>query len=169
MYYRHSEQIALLAAGKSVQWGKRQFFSGPNAVDDIIFCSERAKMILQDRWENLEFWPVKKYNTSNYITGVYQLFFSECLPVEAFKGGHPTTCSKCGRKMIRITKGIQQLEISRKYFQNSNSVYRTGDILTEQFIGYATFSLNIVSQEFYQYCEANQMNRGMIYEPIKLI
>lgn len=169
LYYRHSEQADVLSVTKPVKWGTRQFFSGPNAADDIIFCSERAKAMLGNLWQGLEFWPVKKCNTSGYLTDLYQLFFSECLPIEAIGGGHLTACNICGRKIVRIAEDMPQIEIKREYLTNSNKVYRTGDVLTVQRKGYTTFSVNIVPQEFYRYCEKNQMNRGMVYEPIKLI
>ena len=44
-----------------------------------------------------------------------------------------------------------------------------GDVLTEQKRGYHTSSFNIVSQEFYQYCEKYGMNRSMVYEPVKML
>lgn len=168
-YYKHSEQIDFLSVTKPVKWGTRQFFSGPNAADDFIFCSEKAKSILGDQWKGLAFWPVKKYNTFKYMADLYQLFFAECLPFEAFNGGKVATCNNCGRKILRITEGAGQLAIDRTYLQDQKRVYKTGNILTEQLKGYNTFSLNIVSQEFYQYCEKYKMNQGMIYEPIRLI
>lgn len=168
LYYRHSEQIDILSSSKAVKWGKRQYFSGPNAADDLLFCSEKAKELLDNQWEGLEFWPVKKYNGSKNISDLYQLVFSNTLPIEAIAGGKSIQCDGCGKRIMRFADGIDKLEIRKEYL-NLRKVYRTGDVLNEQLKGCTTFSLNIVSQEFYQYCEANQMNRGMIYEPIKLV
>lgn len=169
VYHRHLEQADILSVTKPVKWGTRQFFSGPSAADDIIFCSKRAKLLLENRWVGLEFWPVKKYNTSKQLEDLYQLYFAECLPIEAFSGGQLAICKGCGRKIMRITEGVHQLVIDSKYLQDQKSVYKTGEVLTRELIGCNTFSLNIVSQEFYQYCEKHGMNRGMIYEPINLI
>lgn len=169
LYYKHSEQVGVLSVNKPVKWGTRQFFSGPNAADNIIFCSEKTKLVLDNKWKGLEFWPVKKYNNSIYISDLYQLYFMESLPIDAIKGGSLITCNTCGRRIIWLTKGVHQMEINRKYLTSPDRVYKTGDVLTEQPNKCTTFSLNIVSQKFYQYCEKNQMNRGMIYEPIKLI
>ena len=169
LYYRHSEQIGILSANKTVKWGTRQYFSGPNAADDLLFCSEKAKKLLGDKWLGLEFWPVRKYNSSEYISDLFQLFFTDTLPIEAITGGKSTTCNTCGKRIVRFKDGIHQLELKREFLRGSSKVYKTGDVLTEQIKGGETFSINIVSQEFYQYCEKNQMNRGMIYEPIKLV
>ena len=169
LYHRHCEQVDVLSAVKPVRWGSRQFFSGPNSADEIIFCSEKIKNILENKWEGLEFWPMKKYNTSNYIKDLYQLYFSKRLPIEAFNSECLSICKGCGKKVIRIKGGAHPLEINKKYLKDQKSVYTTGDVLTKDKIGYNTFSLNIVSQDFYQYCEKHQMNRGMIYEPINLI
>lgn len=167
-YYRHLEQVDILSVAKQVKWGTRQFFSGPNTADNIIFCSERTKKILEKRWGGLEFWPVKYHKTSKYIKDLYQIVFIEYLPIEAFSGGILTRCSSCGRQIMRIIKGTHQLVINRKYLQNKKMVYQTGQVLTRKRIGFETFSLNIVPKEFYEYCERYGMNRGMVYEPIKL-
>lgn len=169
LYYRHSKQIDILSVRKPVNWGTRQYFSGPNAADDLIFCSEKAKELLQDKWLGLEFWPVKKCNDSKYISDLYQLVFVETLPIEAIAGGKSVICNICGKRLLRFTDGIHQLEIKKDYLKNMDIVYKTGDVLTEEFKGYTTFSINIVSKEFYLFCEKNQMNRGMIYEPIRLV
>ena len=169
LYYRHSEQVDILSVTKTVKWGAKQYFSGPNAADDLLFCSEKAKGLLNNRWIGLEFWPVKKYNSSEYCSDLYQLVFGNDLPVEAISGGESIVCDGCGKKIVRFVEGIQKLEIRKEYLKNPGQVYRTGDVLTEQRKGCTTFSLNIVPQEFYQYCEENRMNRGMIYEPIQLI
>ena len=168
LYYRHSEQIDILSASKEVKWGKKQYFSGPNAADDLLFCSEKAKDLLDNRWEGLEFWPVKKYTSSKNISDLYQVVFSNSLPIEAISGGKPIQCVGCGKRIMRFADGIQKLEI-RKEFLDPSKVYRTDDVLNEQLKGCTTFSINLVPQEFYQYCEANQMNRGMIFEPVKIV
>lgn len=169
LYYRHSVQVDILSASKAIKWGARQYFSGPNAADDFLFCSEKARKLLNGRWEGLEFWPVRKYNSTKYISDLYQLVFKEYLPIEAISGGKVIQCKGCGKKIMRFAEGIQGLEIKKEYLNNPFKVYRTDDVLTEQRIGCTTFSVNIVSREFYQYCEVNQMNRGMVYEPIKLV
>lgn len=167
--YRHSEQTHILSVTKAVKWGTRQFFSGPNAADDIIFCSERAKSILENRWNGLEFWPVKKCNSSKNVADLYQLFFAKCLPIDALSGGKMAVCKGCGRKILRVSDGTNQLAINRKYLQDQRNVYNTGEVLTGYIIGSNTFSLNIVPQDFYQYCERHGMNRGMIYESVNLV
>lgn len=43
IYYRHSEQIGMLSASNSIKWGTRQFFSGPNSADDMIFVQKRQR------------------------------------------------------------------------------------------------------------------------------
>lgn len=169
LYYRHSIQIDILSASKAIKWGAKQYFSGPNAADDFLFCSEKAKELLNGKWEGLEFWPIRKYNSTKYISDLYQLVFKDCLPIEAISGGKAILCEGCKKKIMRFAEGIHKLEIKKEYLNNPLKVYRTDDVLTEQLKGCTTFSLNIVSREFYQYCEANQMNRGMIYEPIKLV
>lgn len=169
LYYRHSVQVDILSASKAIKWGTKQYFSGPNAADDFLFCSEKAKELLNGRWEGLEFWLVRKYNSKKYIADLYQLIFKEYLPIEAISGGDIIQCEGCGKKIMRFSEGVHRVAIKKEYLNNPFKVYRTDDVLTEQLKDCTTFSLNIVSREFYQYCEANQMNRGMIYEPVKLV
>lgn len=169
LYYRHSIQVDILSVSKAIKWGAKQYFSGPNAADDFLFCSEKARELLNGRWEGLEFWPVRKYSSTKYISDLYQLVFKDYLPIEAISGGKVIQCEGCGKKIMRFEEGIHGLEIKKEYLNNPFRVYRTDDVLTEQMKGCTTFSVNIVSREFYQYCEVNQMNRGMVYEPIKLV
>mgnify|MGYP007037616696 FL=1 len=71
--------------------------------------------------------------------------------------------------MIRIPNPVQKLVLDKNYLKDQTHVYKTGDVLTEQKRGYHTSSFNIVSQEFYQYCERFGMNRSMVYEPVKVL
>lgn len=167
--YRHDEQTDSLSVAKAVKWGTRQFFSGPNSADDMIFCSEKAKNLLGDKWQGLEFLGVKKSNTQRYIPDLYQLFFKEHLPIEAVKGGYRTMCRYCGKEIVRFKHDdLQELKIDRNFLENPYKVYSTGSVLVCGRTGYRTFSINIVSQQFYQYCEANHLNRGLAYEPVEL-
>ena len=50
-------------------------------------CSEKAKELLGDGWEGLEFWPIRKCNSTKYIDNLYQMIFKEYLPIEAILGG----------------------------------------------------------------------------------
>ena len=79
------------------------------------------------------------------------------------------SCPKCGKTMIRIPNPVQKLVLDKNYLKDQTHVYKTGDVLTEQKMGYHTSFFNIVSQEFYQYCERFGMNRSMVYEPVKVL
>lgn len=52
--FKHSEQVKPLTVTKSMKWSKRLYFSGPNAADDFIFCSKRAKDMLEGKWTGLD-------------------------------------------------------------------------------------------------------------------
>ena len=117
----------------------------------------------------MEFWPVKKYASQGQIKDLYQLYFAETLPMEAIANKPIISCPKCGKAMIRIPNPVQKLVLDKNYLKDQTHVYKTGDVLTEQKRGYHTSSFNIVSQEFYQYCERYGMNRSMVYEPVKML
>lgn len=167
-HYNHTEQIDFLTAVKPVKWNARQFFSGPNTADDLLFCSALAKTLLDDRWSGLEFLPVKKFRSAAYHSDLYQLSFTNRIPFEAMQGGKQSRCRSCGQPFLRLTEGPQQLEI-RKDFLEPDHVYKTGNVLSDQLMGSVTYSANIVPQTFYQYCKEHQMNHGMIYEPVKTV
>lgn len=171
LFYRHVEQIGELSSSKPVKWNLKQFFCGSDTADNYIFCADKAKNILGQEWGGLEFWPVKKYNTNEYIVNLNQLYFSEVLPIQAihFTGRENIRhCNICGKSKIYI-QPVYQLSLRRKYMKNPKYVYKTEDIWTFDLMGWNTFSLNIVSHEFYQLCKDNRMNRGMVYEPINLV
>lgn len=148
---------------------KKTFFSGPSTADDIIFCSEFAKSVLENKIDGIFFKKVKNRQNTDYVDNIYQLYFDSVLSIEAIYGGSLTHCNTCGKKIIRIKYNSEQIKIKRKYLSGFNQAYRTGDILTEQKIGHTTFSVNIVPKLFYDLCEEYQLNHGMIYEPVKLI
>lgn len=166
--YRHSRQKEYLSCAKAVKWGKRQYFSGPNSADDILFCSEKAKRILGEQWKGLEFWPVKKAGKEEYILNLYQIYFARTLPVEAFSGKTISKCRFCGKSVLR-TRDSERLAVSGLYLQDKYCVYTTGDICVSELSRGETFEIHIVSKEFYRYCEEKYMNSGMIYEPIDVI
>lgn len=167
-YYKHSEQIKPLTATQKMKWSTRRYFSGPETAEDFIFCSKRAKNMLDGKWQGLNFLNVMNVNGEPY-DDLYQLVFERRLPPEALRGGKETTCRSCERPVIRFKNVLLQLEIQKKLIPDTDSVYSTGDVLTDSIIGFPTYSMNIVPQSFYQYCKEKCMNHGMIYEPINLI
>ena len=100
------------------------------------------------------------------IDDLYQLYFSEVLSVNAICGGKKTICRGCGRELVYISSMVQMLHIDRQHLKDTQMVYTTGEVLTMDSIHNETFSLYVVPQEFYQFCERYEMNRGMVYEPI---
>ena len=57
-YYKHSEQIKPLTATQKMKWSTRRYFSGPDTAEDFIFCSKRAKNMLDGKWKGLNFFNV---------------------------------------------------------------------------------------------------------------
>ena len=97
--FKHSEQVKPLTVTKSMKWSKRLYFSGPNAADDFIFCSKRAKDMLGGKWAGLDFLDVIDTKNEPY-DNLYQLLFARKLPLKALYGGKQTTCSTCGRQFF---------------------------------------------------------------------
>lgn len=166
--FKHSEQVKPLTVTKSMKWSKRLYFSGPNAADDFIFCSKRAKDMLEGKWAGLDFLDVIDTKNEPY-DNLYQLLFARKLPLKALHGGKQTTCSTCGRPIFRLKNALLQLKIREQFLPDADSVYTTGSVLADSIMGFPTYELNIVPQSFYQYCEDKGMNHGMIYEPVNLI
>ena len=53
---------------------------------------------------------------------------------------------------------VQMLHIDRQHLKDTQMVYTTGEVLTMDSIHNETFSLYVVPQEFYQFCERYEMN-----------
>lgn len=53
--YKHAEQVVPLTATRSMKWSAKMYFSGPNAADDILFCSKQARDALDGKWNGLVF------------------------------------------------------------------------------------------------------------------
>lgn len=166
--YCHMEQIGPLTVVKPVKWNARQFFSGPNSADNFLFCSDLAKNLLDGKWSGLEFLPVKKSRNKGYHSNLFQLSFSETIPVQALAGGRPSKCRFCGSPLFRLFEGENQLQVKKEFLEQGH-VYKTGQVLTGQFLRCDTYSVNIVPHEFYQFCKEHNMERGLIFEPVNTI
>lgn len=170
LYYRHTEQISFLHASKTINWGSRQFFTGPNSSDDYLFCSMRTKELLEkEKWGGLEIWPVKELGSDKEIKNLFQIVFSTQIPVKGIFGTHKK-CHQCGKEIV-LTKDPYRypLEISRDSLCDQNYVYTTGDVLIRDRIHNETYSRNIVSNKFYRYLKEKNMSRGLIFEPVILV
>lgn len=172
--YRHIEQIGPFLSRKKIKWKANQFFGGTDATgENYMFCKEKTKEMITGRWRGLDFWPVKKYSTKQAMEDVYQLYFEQILPMEAIaltKKEKISTCKLCGRKKVYINERYQLL-LKEDYMKkvSHQNVYRTEKIWTCDRIGWFTFSYNIVSHDFYQFCKTHGIDRGLVYEPIKLV
>lgn len=174
--YRHMEQVGPFSVEKTnkIKWKTKQFFGGTDATgENYLFCAEKTKGLISGLWTGLDFWPVKKYGTGQDVEDVYQLHFNQVLALEAFAltGKEKiNTCRICGRKKIHINT-TYQLSLKKAYMKEKEfqNVYTTGNIWTYERIGWYTFSFNIVSHEFYRFCKDRKIDRGLKYEPIKLV
>ena len=168
MEYRHMSQVGLLTTNRKIKWGKHSFFSGPDSADELLFCSQMAKQILGE-WNGLKYLPVKKKNTSTFAPNLFQLSFEKILPIDALGGGKKYTCPHCGKQIIRYPKGLTSLTIRKSELKDPFSVYSTGNIVCGERVGYDTYSAYIVSHEFYRLCKERCIDRGLVFEPIKVI
>lgn len=84
-----------------------------------------------------DFWSTR---TSVQVSdkNLYQLYFAETLPMEAITNKPIISCPKCGKTMIRIPNPVQKLVLDKNYLKDQTHVYKTGDVLTEQKMGYHT-------------------------------
>ena len=67
-------------------------------------------------------------------------------------------------QIFSINKRETAVNIKRKF---SSACFRP--LLFYEFSFLQDDLYNIVSQEFYQYCERYGMNRSMVYEPVKML
>lgn len=169
IYYRHHKQIDLLSVD-TINKFKNRFFCGIDwGNQNYLFCSEKAKILLGEKWGGLEFWNIKKRTTNKEVEGIYQMFFRKQIPLEAFvfdDFGRMKTCSGCGKNYIYTTKAFFQIKLRKEYVNNIKNVYSTGYIFSD---GQQDYEYHIVPHSFYEFCEINKMNKGMVYEPILLV
>lgn len=167
--YKHHNQIDSINIEK-IKTLKNRFFCGIDwGNQNYLFCSEEAKSLLQNRWNGLEFWNIKKRTTKENVKGIYQMFFKNPIPLEAVvfdDYGKMKICSGCGKKYIYTNKTYFQIKLKKEYMCNLKNVYSTGNIFSD---GLNDYEIHIVPHEFYKICEENGMNKGMIYEPIILV
>lgn len=151
------------------KWGQRHFFE-LNWIGDEVFASETAKSILEENHiSGVEFSVVKSKKGDQIFPNVYQLKISslaDCGLVEEKTGlKHISRCSHCGE--IKYTaNGRGPLVFLQKTFENTPDVVKTCE-----YFGWGHYASRkiIISQHVYRIICANHLDRGLVFEPVKLI
>ena len=169
-HYRYSEQQGYIHIEGSVRWGSRQFFCSSNSLDDFLFCSERAKQLIEGNWDGIEFLPVVRKSSEKIVNDLYQIKVINRLPLEAFridKDQKLKKCPRCGRPVVVEQKDCQ-IKLKKEYMTNHRSFYTTGEYLTMGGLIKYTLPYRVVPREFYIFCKDNKLDRGLTFTPVIL-
>jgi len=150
---------------KKPNWGPRNFLM-INWVADELFISEKAVDILKA--SNLKGFKIMDVMTKsrNIMDGVKQLFVESYLD----KGLCPETiretlvCPKCGFEKYIPVAG--PFSYRKEAFEAvDKDIVKT----EEKFGGVMCFSYIIVTQRFRELLANSKLDRGLVYEPVKLV
>lgn len=154
---------------KTPNWGQRHFMM-LNWVEDELFVDDSAKTVLDtSRLSGIEFAKVKNKQGLEFLPNVNQLVVKNILPAglqvdcRAINATH--FCPKCGIPKYHPS-GEGMYEFNRAVFENAPDIVKTNEWFGW---GYAASRLIIVSQKTYQLITQNNLDRGLVFEPVLLV
>lgn len=154
---------------KSPNWG-RKHFAELNWIGDELFVSETAKNILLGAGiTGISFLDVKNKSGTEVLPDMYQLYVSHILNPGLIEDisdiRQKTVCSHCGTtKYVLYSNGL--FAMRKEVFDGAPDVVKTAEIFGD--MHYAVRGI-VIRQNVYQTIIANNLERGLVFEPIELI
>lgn len=141
-----------------------------NWVDDELFVSEAVKQLFQNEGiSGITFRDVKDKTGSLSFAEFYQLnissFVAHGLQEAQSCIRAALRCQNCGAVKYH-PNGRGQYIFNREIFENVPDIVKTSDWFGW---GHSASHLILVRQSVYQLLKANHLERGLIFEPIKLL
>lgn len=163
------QQINPFRLRKPIKWGKRHF-AELNWVGDELFISDTAKQLLQDgQTTGIFHMDVLDKKGSERIEGITQLRVESVLESGLLSNRdsirETSICPQCGT-VKHVPSGVGMLAMQREIFAGQPDIVKSGDCFGS---GHYSTRIIIVRQKVYQLIVKNQLDRGLVFEPIELI
>lgn len=166
--YHHIEQVAPYLLYKPIKWKNRNNFYSDDCGDFYtIFCSSHAKSVLSSFFTGICYDKVLKKDGSTAWEDIFQLRFTNILPLEALMlpaSAQTIKCPSCGRVEIDVLEPEEYLmKLNRDVFDGNGDIFATPSVFGPG----ATHPYYIVSQRFRQIILENLQERNMVFVPIQ--
>jgi hypothetical protein len=151
------------------KWGRRHF-AELNWVGDELFVSDTAKSIFEGHnISGISFMKVQDKAGKEFFTDISQLIIHNIIDEGLFESKASireiNTCPNCGITKYLLS-GIGMLAFQRKIFDNQPDIVKTGDLFGS---GHYAARTIVVRQTVYQTIIQNNLERGLVFEPIELL
>ena len=145
---------------------KQHFFTSHEATNQL-FCTEHAKLLLQDINLSISFEPVLHGKTELPIGNLHAVHIPYTLPMEALELSNSEDifiCPVCG---IQTYLPPLTLQVKEEYLSNIPNICRTEAIFG--WGGNYAAPIIIISHEVYSVFAKNNLLRGLEIEPLCLV
>lgn len=150
---------------KPIKHSQYQNFFGSYDVYQV-FCTDRAKEILEENDINVAFRPVLHHKTEQPIGDLYDLNILTELPFEAIDMSTITETKVCPVCGLTTYYPAEQLTVFKEYLNGLSGLCRTPAIFTRG--GGQAFSLYLISRDLYRILREKKCCRGLLCEPVIL-
>ena len=144
----------------------QHFFTACGA-EDHLFCTERAKILLEALDLPLAFQAVCHYKTGNPIGDLYDVQILTELPFDALELSNSEetyTCHVCGKQTFLPPL---QLRLRGAYLEGMPMICATKPVFG--WGGNYAARINLISHDLYLYLKKNELTRGLRVDPVELI
>lgn len=154
---------------KVPKWGRRHF-AELNWIGDELFVSDTAKSILESHnISGISFMGVQDKAGKEFFSDISQLIIHNIIEEGLFESKASirqiNSCPNCGITKY-VPSGIGMLAFRKEIFDNQADIVKTGDLFGSDH--YAA-KVIIVRQSVYQMILQNNLERGLVFEPIELL
>ena len=147
---------------------RQNFFCSDAASDYHIFCTERAKQILESADAEICFAEVLRASTGEPVGDLYYMAFQNPLPAEAVVPDNcpeQYVCSCCGVRTY--FPPMYPLKVRRSSLDGCRNACRTAEMFS--FGGNLAFPIPLISQSLYRALKENALLRGLEIEPVEVV
>lgn len=148
-----------------------QFFCTSAVFQQAVFCSARAKEILEaENLRGITFLPVMKRGGETACDDLFQLD-AATIPAEALvplQYMEQKRCEFCGMPLLTPLDGRERFGIDRRFLDNSVDIYKTPPMFAETNarIPFTCKERYLISAKFYRVLKQKRMTRGLKLAPL---
>lgn len=146
----------------------QNFFCSDEATDHHIFCTERARQVLESAEAEINFARVLYDSTGDPVADLYYLAFRKTLPAEAVVSDNcpeEYLCPCCGQRTF--FPPIDPLKVKGKDLAGCRNACKTAEIFSSG--GNFAYPLNLISQALYRLLKENMLLRGLEFAPVEIV
>ena len=150
-----------------IMHNRNQHFFAAYEAPNQLFCSEHAKVLLQEANFPISFHDVRSSKTDLPIGGLYDIFIPYTLPWEALELSNSEetfSCPVCGKKTFLPPLSLR---VYRKFLENAPDICKTASVFG--WGGNYAAPINIISHDVYCFLTKNHLTRGLKLEPIAVV